>query len=144
MCQIFATCYSTVAFCHGTDSNDICTLLFLYYSSFSLIPLSHSISTSLDPALSPSSLSNCPLSSEGWVLMWVYFGIGSGVGCGYGSVVGHGEVGHGLTTEVSGFWWVGSDGGLGWFPSPAFFFFFLRWCWWMWVCASGGWSVLLR
>ena len=40
-------------------------------------------------------------------------GLGDGVGCGYGSVVGHGEVGcgevhhgevgHGLTTEVSGF-----------------------------------------
>ena len=42
--------------------------------------LSHSISTSSDPALSPSSLSNHPLSSEGWVPMWVYFGVGSGVG----------------------------------------------------------------
>ena len=35
-------------------------------------------------------------------------GLGDGVGCGYGGVVGcgklgRGKVGHGLTTEVSGF-----------------------------------------
>ena len=42
-------------------------------------------------------------------------GLGDGVGHGYGGVVGRdelgcGKVGHELTAEVSGFWWVGSDG----------------------------------
>ena len=95
----------------------------ILFSPSSHPTLSHSI-TSPDPALSPPSLSNRPLSSEGWVLIWVYFGVGSvrgsgdGVGRGYGGVVGRsevgrcevgrgnlgcGEVGHELTAEVSGF-----------------------------------------
>ena len=45
-----------------------------------VVGLSHSISTSLDLALSPSSLSNRPLFSEGWVPMWVYSGVSSDVG----------------------------------------------------------------
>ena len=44
---------------------------------------------------------------------------------------------------------VGFAFGFVWFAVPislVFFFllFFLRWRWWMWVCANGGWSVLLR
>ena len=74
--------YTTVPlhFWHGTDSNGICTLLVFLFIFLSHPTLSHSISTSSDPTFSPSSLSNHPFSSEGWVPMWVYFGVGSGVG----------------------------------------------------------------
>ena len=51
------------------------------------------------------------------------------VGREYGGVVGRselgrGEVGHGLTVEVSGFWWVCSNGVWGGFLHWFFFFFF--------------------
>ena len=62
--------------------------------------LSHSISISPDPALSPPYMSNRPLSSEGWVPIWVYSGMGFSMGHGD---LGCGELGHGLTVEVSGF-----------------------------------------
>ena len=55
----------------------------LYYFLFIFLShptLSYSISTSSDTAFSPPSLSNRPLSSEGWVSMWVYFVVGSSVG----------------------------------------------------------------
>ena len=55
-------------------------LYFFLFIFLSHPTLSHSISTSSDPALSPPSLSNRPLSSEGWVPMWVYSGMGSSMG----------------------------------------------------------------
>ena len=80
MCQIFATCYITIAFLtrYGLKWH-------LYFIIFLIIvlshpTLSHSISISSDLALSPPSLSNRPLSNEGWVSMRVYSGVGSGVG----------------------------------------------------------------
>ena len=90
--------------------------------------LSHSISISPDPALSPPYMSNRPLSSEGWVPIWVYSGMGFGMGHGE---LGCGELGHGLTVEVSGFWWVGSNGVWG-----GFLHRFENW-WWLVVWLAG-------
>ena len=97
MCQILATCYSIIAFLTWYGLKWHLYFIIFLFIFLSHPTLSHLISTSLNPALSPPSLSNHPLSSEGWVPMWVYSGV---VGR---SELGCGEVGHGLTAKVGGF-----------------------------------------
>ena len=116
MCQIFATCYSIIAFLTWYGLKWHLYFIIFLFIFLSHPTLSHLISTSPNPALSPPSLSNHPLSSEGWVPMWVYSGV---VGR---SELGCGEVGHGLTAKVGGFWWVCSNGVWGGFLHRFFFF----------------------
>ena len=99
----------------------------LYYFFIIHLSLSSHLGTPSPLLRILPSLFHCPLSSEGWVPMWVYSSVGQVtvwvVGCGCGGVVGrskvgcgevgrgelgcgevgHGEVGHGLTAKVSGF-----------------------------------------
>ena len=128
--------YATIPlhFWHGMDSNGICTFLF-FYSSLSHPTQSHSISSSPDPALSllPLYLIALSLVKDGfrcgyilaWAPAWVRWWYGSWVWQRGGSRRARSWQGGSHTHSwgewvlMSGFRW-----GLGWFPSPGFFFFF--------------------
>ena len=90
--------------------------------------------------------------SGGWVGLWVGGSVGDGrIGgggfCCAKSVVGglacewvlkDGSMVGGLAAAVGGCGGCGGPMGGGGCVLILEFFFLIRWCWWMWVCAGGG------